>query len=138
MGQAPNKPSKKFMQLVEETRIHVPECTIDEVKAKLDREEKFYLIDVREDAEWVKLRIPGARHLGGGVIARDIEAEIPDRDAEMIHYCVGGHRSLLSADLVRRMGYTNVKSMTGGIRAWREAGYPIDDKELPLPPPCYP
>lgn len=72
------------------------------------------------------------------MIARDIEAEVPDHDAEMIHYCVGGHRSLLSTDLVRRMGYTNVKSMDGGIRAWREAGYPIDDKELPVPLPVYP
>ena len=138
MGQATNKPLKKFMQLVEETRQHVPECTIGEVKAKLDRGEKFYLIDVREDSEFIKLRIPGARHLGGGVIARDIEAAVPDHDAEMIHYCVGGHRSLLSADLIMKMGYTNVKSMAGGIRAWREAGYPIDDKELPVPAPCYP
>ncbi|RMH05334.1 MAG: sulfurtransferase [Nitrospirae bacterium] len=116
----------------------MPECTIEEVKAKLDRGEKFYLLDVWEDSEWVKLRIPGARHLGGGVIARDIEAEIPNPNAEIILYCVGGYRSLLSADLIRRLGYTNVKSMAGGIRAWREAGYPIDDKELPLPQPCYP
>ncbi len=75
---------------------------------------------------------------GGGVIARDIKAAVPDHNAKMILYCVGGYRSLLSADLIMKMGYTNVESMAGGIWVWREAGHPIDDKELPLPPPCYP
>ncbi len=115
-----------FLKLVEEAKRHIKECTITDVKAKLDRGECFHLVDVREDNEFTKGHIKGARHLGRGIIERDIETEIPDKQAEVILYCGGGFRSALAADNLRRMGYTNVISMDGGIRAWREADYPME------------
>jgi|SRR5581483_2642455 rhodanese-related sulfurtransferase len=115
-----------FLKLVEDAKRRIKECTIAEVKAKLDRGEMFYLIDVREDHEFAKDHVTGARHLGRGIIERDIETVIPDKQAEIILYCGGGFRSALAADSLRRMGYANVVSMDGGIRAWREAGYPME------------
>ncbi len=115
-----------FLKLVEDAKRRIKECTIAEVKAKLDRGEMFYLIDVREDHEFAKDHVTGARHLGRGIIERDIETVIPDKQAEIILYCCGGFRSALAADSLRRMGYANVVSMDGGIRAWREAGYPME------------
>jgi rhodanese-related sulfurtransferase len=95
------------------------------VKARLDRGEKLCLIDVREESEWAKDHLPGAVHLGKGVIERDIETRLPDADKEMILYCGGGFRSALAAENLQRMGYTKVLSMDGGIRDWREKGYPL-------------
>jgi rhodanese-related sulfurtransferase len=94
------------------------------VKAKLDRGERFHLIDVREDHEWTAGRLPGAAHLGKGIIERDVETRYPDPAAEMVLYCGGGFRSALAADALQKMGYTNVWSMDGGYRGWREAGLP--------------
>ena len=115
-----------FLKLVEEAKQRIKECTIAEVKAKLDRGERFHFIDVREDNEWVNDHAKGAVHLGRGILERDIETVIPDKRAEIVLYCGGGFRSALAADNLRKMGYTNVASMDGGIRAWREAGYPIE------------
>jgi rhodanese-related sulfurtransferase len=115
-----------FLKLVEEAKKHIKECTIAEVKAKLERGERFHFIDVREDNEWITDHARGAVHLGRGVLERDIETVIPDKHAEIVLYCGGGFRSALAADNLRKMGYTNVSSMDGGIRAWREAGYPIE------------
>jgi rhodanese-related sulfurtransferase len=115
-----------FLKLVNETRARVHECMIDDIKAKLDRHQRFHLIDVREDHEFGKDHIKGAHHLGKGILERDIEALIPDRQANIVLYCGGGYRSVLAADSLQRMGYTNVTSMDGGIRAWREAGYPLE------------
>jgi rhodanese-related sulfurtransferase len=91
----------------------------------MDRGDKFILVDVREESEYAKDHLPGAIHLGKGVIERDIEARVPELNAEMILYCGGGFRSALAADNVQKMGYTNVISMDGGIRGWREKGYPL-------------
>lgn len=115
-----------FLKLVNESRAQVHECMIDDVKAKLDRHQRFHLIDVREDHEFSKDHIKSAHHLGKGILERDIETLIPDRQAEIVLYCGGGYRSVLAADSLQRMGYTNVTSMDGGIRAWREAGYPLE------------
>lgn len=115
-----------FLKLVNETRSHVRECMIDDVKAKLDRHKPFHLIDVREDHEFGKDHIRGAQHLGKGILERDIETVVPDRQVEIVLYCGGGYRSVLAAYSLQRMGYTNVTSMDGGIRAWREAGYPLE------------
>jgi rhodanese-related sulfurtransferase len=104
----------------------VKECSIAAVKAKLDRGEPFHFLDVREDCEYARDRAQGARHLGKGIIERDIEALIPDRHDEIVLYCGGGFRSVLAADALEQMGYTNVRSMEGGIRAWRDAGYPLE------------
>lgn len=117
--------SPGFLRLVNDAKKRVQETTVDNVKAKLDRREKFLLIDVREESEYAKDHLPGAIHLGKGVIERDIEERVPDHDATMILYCGGGFRSALAADNVQKMGYTQVISMDGGIRDWREKGFPL-------------
>lgn len=115
-----------FLRLVEQAKQRVVECTIADVKARLDRGEPFHFVDVREDHEFAKDRAAQARHLGKGIIERDIEGIIPNKNDEIVLYCGGGFRSALAADALRQMGYTNVKSMAGGIKAWRDAGYPLD------------
>lgn len=117
--------SPQFLALVNDAKRRVRECTIDDVKRKLDRGEKFTLVDVREDNEWAADHLPQAIHLGKGIIERDIEKAIPDTSTEIILYCGGGFRSALAADNLRKMGYKNVISMDGGIRGWREKGYPL-------------
>ncbi len=114
-----------FLKLVQDAKSRVKELTIDQVRAKQDRGEKFVLIDVREDHEWAKDHLPGAIHLGKGIIERDIEARFPEPKTELVLYCGGGFRSALVADNLQKMGYTNVISMDGGIRGWREKGYPL-------------
>jgi len=117
--------SPRFLQIVNDARSRVRETTVDDIKAKMDRGEKFLLVDVREESEFAKDHLPGAVHLGKGVIERDIEARVPDVSAPMVLYCGGGYRSALAADNLRKMGYTNVISMDGGIRVWREKAYPL-------------
>jgi rhodanese-related sulfurtransferase len=120
-----HKHSPRFLKIVEDTKKRVREVTVDEVKAKLDRGEKFLLVDVREESEYGVDHLPGAVHLGKGIIERDIEGRVPDLAAEIVLYCGGGFRSALAADNLQKMGYTNVISMDGGIRDWREKGYPL-------------
>src|SRR5512147_1133957 len=115
-----------FLKLVEQAKRRVKECTIVEAKARLDRQEAVHFIDVREDHEFAKDHARGARHVGKGIIERDIETVIPDKQAPIILYCGGGYRSALAADALQQMGYTNVCSMDGGIKAWRDAGYPME------------
>ena len=117
--------SPRFLQIVDDARKRVRETTVDDIKAKLDRGEKFLLVDVREESEFAKDHLPGAIHLGKGVIERDIETRVPDLNAPMVLYCGGGYRSALAADNLQKMGYTNVLSMDGGVRGWREKGYPF-------------
>jgi rhodanese-related sulfurtransferase len=117
--------SPRFLHIVENARQRIHETNVDEVKAKLDRGEKFLLVDVREESEYAKDHLPGATHLGKGIIERDIEKTIPDKDAEIVLYCGGGYRSALAADNLQRMGYRNVISMDGGWRGWTESGYPV-------------
>ena len=117
------KHSIEFEKLCEDAKTRVKEITVTEVKAKLDAEENFHFIDVREDNEWDKGHATGAVHFGRGIIERDIETAIPDKSAEIVLYCGGGYRSALSGDNLQKMGYTNVLSMAGGIKAWRDAGY---------------
>jgi rhodanese-related sulfurtransferase len=120
------KHNEGFEKLCEEARSRVKELTIDDLRQKQSEGAEFHLLDVREDHEWEKGRIPGSRHLGRGIIERDIETLVPNQEAEIILYCGGGYRSALAADNLQRMGYQNVLSMTGGIRAWREAGHEED------------
>lgn len=116
----------RFLKLVDEVRKRVNECTVADAKARLDRGEPLHFIDVREDHEFAKDHAKGARHLGKGILERDIETVVPNKQASIILYCGGGYRSALAADALQQMGYTNVVSMDGGIRAWRDAGYPLD------------
>jgi len=115
----------RFLKIVDDAKTRVRETNVVEVKKRMDRGDKFILVDVREESEYAKDHLPGAIHLGKGVIERDIEARVPELNAEMILYCGGGFRSALAADNVQKMGYTNVISMDGGIRGWREKGYPL-------------
>jgi rhodanese-related sulfurtransferase len=118
--------SQRFLKIVDDARSRVRETNINDVKQKMDRREKFLLIDVREESEYAKDHLPGAIHLGKGIIERDIEARVPDTGSLMILYCGGGFRSALAADNLQKMGYTNVISMDGGIRDWREKGFPLE------------
>ncbi|HZN12519.1 MAG TPA: rhodanese-like domain-containing protein [Blastocatellia bacterium] len=119
------KHTAAFEQLCADARSRVREVTVEEVKRRLDAGEQFRFIDVREDHEWGQGHAAGADHLGRGIIERDIEQAVPDKGAEVVLYCGGGFRSALAADNLQKMGYRNVLSMAGGIRAWREAGYPV-------------
>jgi rhodanese-related sulfurtransferase len=117
--------SPRFLQIVDESRKRIRETNVDEVKAKLDRGDKFILIDVREESEFARDHLPGAIHLGKGILERDIEERVPDFNAPLVLYCGGGYRSALAADNLQKMGYRNVLSMDGGIRGWREKGFPL-------------
>jgi rhodanese-related sulfurtransferase len=116
----------RFLKIVHDAKTRVRETNVEEVKKKMDRGEKFILVDVREESEFAKDHLPGAIHLGKGIIERDIEARVPDTNAEIVLYCGGGFRSALAADNLQKMGYTNVISMDGGIRDWREKKYPLE------------
>ena len=113
-----------FLRLVEQAKQGIMEQTVAEVKARLDRGEQCHFIDVREDGEFAEDHARGARHLGKGIIERDIETVIPDKEDPIVLYCGGGYRSVLAAAALLQMGYSHVVSMAGGIKAWREAGYP--------------
>ncbi len=118
------KHSPDFLKLVDDVKTRIREITIEEVVAKQQQGESFEFVDVREDHEWAQGRAAGSRHIGRGVLERDIEALIPDKDREIVLYCGGGYRSALAAENLQKMGYRNVFSMAGGIRAWRERGLP--------------
>ena len=121
------KHSPRFLKLCEETKARVKETTVDAVKQRLDRGDKgFVLVDVREESEWNAGHVPGAVHLGKGVIERDIEQKVPDTAKEIVLYCGGGFRSALAAESLEKMGYTNVISMDGGWRGWKDAGNPVE------------
>ena len=117
--------SPRFLKIVENAKQRIREVSVDDVKTKLDRGEKFVLVDVREESEWAKDHLPGAIHLGKGVIERDVEQRVSDLNAPVVLYCGGGYRSALAADNLQQMGYRNVLSMDGGIREWREKGFPL-------------
>jgi rhodanese-related sulfurtransferase len=115
----------RFLKIVIDAKSRVKETTVDEVKQKLDRGDKVLLVDVREESEFAQDHLPGAIHMGKGVIERDIEARVPDVKTPMTLYCGGGFRSAMAADNLQKMGYTNVISMDGGVREWREKKYPM-------------
>jgi rhodanese-related sulfurtransferase len=121
--------SPAFVALVDAARRQIRECSIEALKARIDRGEvpgpDVVLVDVREESEWAAGHLPGAIHVGKGVIERDIEAKVPDPQTEILLYCGGGYRSALAAVNLQAMGYTRVVSVDGGVRAWRAAGYPF-------------
>lgn len=121
---APNH-SPGFLAIAHDAKKNVKETSVLDVKSRLDKGEKLLLIDVREESEFATDHIPGAIHLSKGVIERDIELAVPVLSTEIILYCGGGFRSALSAENLIRMGYSNVISMDGGVRVWRENGFPL-------------
>ncbi len=118
--------SPRFLKVVTEARRTVRECTVADVAARLANGENVALVDVREESEFAAGRLPGAKHVGKGVLERDIEKAFPDPHAEIVLYCGGGFRSVLSAESLGKMGYTNVISMDGGVRGWKEAGHALE------------
>lgn len=117
--------SPGFLRVVNEARSKVREITLDEARARLSANPKAVLIDVREDAEWIAGHAVEAQHLGKGILERDIEKRFPDPSAELILYCGGGYRSILSAEVAQRMGYTQVTSLIGGYKAMVQAAWPM-------------
>ena len=115
-----------FLKIVKDAKTRIRELSVEQVRAKQERKEDFVFVDVREDSEWAKGHAAGAIHLGKGVIERDIEQAIPDRNRDVVLYCGGGFRSALAADVLQRMGYVRVSSMDGGIKLWRERGFPME------------
>lgn len=116
--------SPGFLKIVDDAKKNVRELTVAQVAEWLKNGRRFHFVDVREDTEWAAGHAKGAIHLGKGVIERDIETKITDKNAEIVLYCGGGFRSALAAEAIQKMGYANVYSMDGGIRGWREAGLP--------------
>ena len=120
------KHSEGFLKLVNDAKSRIREVTVEETRARMDANDDLRLIDVREDNEWDAAHAAGASHLGKGIIERDIEATVPDKSTEVILYCGGGYRSALAADVLQKMGYTNVFSMAGGWKAWKDSGAPVE------------
>src|SRR5580700_777026 len=115
----------RFLKIVNDAKTRVRETNAEEVKRRIDSSDTFLLVDVREESEYAQDHLPGAIHLGKGVIERDIEQRVPQLDSPVVLYCGGGYRSALAADNLQKMGYTNVLSMDGGIRGWREKNLPL-------------
>lgn len=118
--------SPGFLALVEDARSRIREISIDELRRAEERGEPWVVVDVREDHEWERGHLPGAVHLGRGILERDVEQRFPDKDAPLVLQCGGGFRSALAADNLQRMGYTRVRSLAGGYRAWVEEGLPVE------------
>jgi len=116
--------SSNFLKLVQDAKKRVKETDVPDVNRRMKAGEKFVIVDVREESEWGKGHLPGALHLGKGIIERDIEQRVPDPNTKLILYCGGGFRSALAADNLQKMGYTNVESMDGGWKGWLDAGLP--------------
>lgn len=123
------KHSEGFLALVNDAKSRVREVSVAETQERLEQNKPAKLIDVREDNEWEAAHAAGAIHLGKGIIERDIETTVPDKTTELILYCGGGYRSALAADALQKMGYTNVYSMAGGWKAWKESGGEIETQQ---------
>jgi rhodanese-related sulfurtransferase len=124
------KHSEEFLMVVDDAKSRIKEISVEETLQHLREDENVKLIDVREDNEWHE-HAEGAIHLGRGIIERDIVQTFPDKKTEIILYCGGGYRSALAADMLQKMGYTNVYSMAGGWKAWKDEGAPTD-MEIPF------
>ena len=119
------KHSDGFLKLVTDAKTRIREVTVDQTRQRMEARKDVRLIDVREDNEWQAAHAAGAEHLGKGIIERDIEERVPEKDTQVILYCGGGFRSALAADVLQQMGYTNVYSMAGGWKAWKDSGAPV-------------
>ena len=116
---------KNFLELVQEALTKIKEIDVFEVRSKLENQEDFLLVDVREESEWSEGKIPGAIYLGKGIIERDIESTEPNKNKEIILYCQGGFRSALAAESIQNMGYTRSISMSGGFSEWTNNNFPV-------------
>ena len=121
------KHSPAFLRIVDDAKNRIREVDLHEVKKWLDSDKRFCLIDVREESEWAAGRLPCSIHIGKGIIERDIERTIPDKNTSLVLYCGGGYRSALAAESLQKMGYADVLSMSGGWHGWVAAGYQVAD-----------
>jgi rhodanese-related sulfurtransferase len=121
------KHSEAFLNIVNDAKSRIREVSVAETQQRMRDDGDVKLIDVREDNEWDDAHARGAIHLGKGIIERDIETTAPNKDTQLILYCGGGYRSALAADALQKMGYTNVFSMAGGWKAWKEAGGEVEE-----------
>lgn len=115
-----------FVALVDDAKSRIREISIDDYRRRVEAGEPLILIDVREDHEWVRGRLPGAVHVGRGILERDAEQMFADKATPLVLQCGGGFRSALSADSLQKMGYTNVTSLAGGYREWVGQGLPVE------------
>lgn len=118
--------NQRFLDIVADAKSRIREMTVDELRQRRAAGTNFILVDVREESEWAAAHAAGAVHIGKGVIERDIEAKVPNPDAELVLYCGGGFRSALAADTLQKMGYSKVWSLAGGWRAYQEAALPVE------------
>lgn len=118
--------SEGFLKVVNDAKTRIREVDVADTRARMAANPNAKLVDVREDLEWQAGHAAGAEHLGKGIIERDIETTVPDKSTEVILYCGGGYRSALAADVLQTMGYTNVWSMAGGWKAWKDSGAPVE------------
>jgi rhodanese-related sulfurtransferase len=118
--------SAGFLEIVNDAKSRVKEIDIEGYRKMQAAGEPHLLIDVREDNEWAAGHAAGAVHLGKGIIERDIEAKVPDKNTRLVLYCGGGFRSALAADNLQKMGYTDAISLDGGWKAWQQAGLPME------------
>jgi rhodanese-related sulfurtransferase len=126
MSSAAKKHNQAFLDLVNDAKSRVQEIDIEQYRQMKQTGEDHLLVDVREESEWAAGHAAGALHLGKGIIERDIETKVPDRDKKLVLYCGGGFRSALAADNLKKMGYTNAISLDGGWRAYSESGLPVE------------
>jgi len=117
--------SPGFLKLTADAKIRVRELSLEQARERLAKNPKAVLLDVREDNEWAVGHAAEAKHLGKGILERDLEAMFPDVATEIIMYCGGGFRSALTCDAAQKMGYTNVFSLDGGYKAMVKAGWPM-------------
>lgn len=118
--------NERFVALVNDAKSRVQEMDIDQYRRLRESGDAHLLVDVREESEWAAGHAGGATHIGKGIIERDIESKVPDRNTKLVLYCGGGYRSALAADNLQRMGYTDVYSLAGGWRSWTGAGLPVE------------
>ncbi len=126
MSTQPKHHSDGFLNLVNDAKSRVKEIDIGQYKAMVASGDPHVLVDVREESEWTAGHVKGASHLGKGIIERDIEKTVPDKDSKLVLYCGGGFRSALAADALQKMGYSNAISLDGGWRALQESGLPLE------------
>jgi rhodanese-related sulfurtransferase len=118
--------SPGFLKLVNDAKARVQEIDIEGYRSLRENGEPHILVDTREDNEWTNGHVKGAVHLSRGIIERDIETKVPDKDTKLILYCGGGFRSALVADNLQKMGYTRAISLDGGWRALKESGLELE------------
>ena len=117
--------SPQFLNMVNEAKKRIHEINPSTLNDKINKQEHFYLIDVREDHEWTTGHIPTAIHISKGIIERDIEKTIPDFQTPIVVYCSGGFRCALVAESLHKMGYTAVSSLDKGSQGWLDSGYQL-------------